>query len=145
MKLLNEGVKFSVLLAPQADGQADDDSLNVDMAGYDGVMFICLLGTITGSGTVTMVGQQAATDIAGDALDGASVVATGSADSDLLLALDIYQPTDRYVGVNVVRAVANSVLGGVLAIQYRGRSEPITQAPAQMAATLVALVSPDEA
>lgn len=145
MSLLNEDVKFNVALAGLADGQAASTLTNIDMAGWDGCLFLVMLGTITGSGTATLAIGQAATDTTVDALTGASAVATGSADSDLFLIVDIYQPTDRYLGGTLTTATANSVIGGVVAIQYRGRSKPVTQAAAAMAADAVSLVSPAEA
>jgi len=144
MNLLNEGIKLTRVLAYQADGQGDPDSSRVDMSGFDGVMFICELGTIDGGGTVTMVAKQAATDIVGDALSGASVAAADD-DDNKLLAIDIFRPTDRYLGVSLTRAVANSVIGGVTALQYHARTKPTTHTSASMAAAAVALVSPAEA
>ncbi len=147
MNLFTEECKVSLVQAALADGQTDVDSSRVNMGadgGYDGVCFICILGTITGAGTVTMAAKQAATDIVGDALSGASAEASGNADSDKLLIVDIFRPTDPYLGVTLTRATANSVVGGVLAIQYRGRVCPVTQAAAMLAADLVKVVSPAE-
>jgi len=144
MQHLSDDVKLTVVQAGLADGQSDPDSDRVDMAGYDGVMFVCQVGTITGSGTVTMAAKQAATDAVGDALSGASVVATAAADSDKLLVIDIFRPTDRYVGVTLTRATANSVIGGVVAIQYRAKAKPTTHDSDSMAADAVTLVSPAE-
>ncbi len=141
--MLNEEIKMTLVQAGLADGQTDPVSSRVDMTGYDGVMFVCLLGTITATGTVTMVVKQAATDIEGDALSGASVAADAT-DSDKLLAIDIMRPTDRYLGVVLTRATANSIIGGVLAIQYKARDKAIAQVAGTMAATLVALVTPAE-
>lgn len=148
MNVASEGMRATLVQAPLADGQAATDSSNVDMAadgGYDGVWFIGVVGTITGSGTATLLAQQAATDIAGDALSGMSVVATAAADSDKILGLDIYRPTDRYVGTKLTRATANSVYGGTIALQYRGRSRPTTHLAATLAAAMVSAVTPAEA
>ncbi len=144
MNLLNEEIKLTNVLGYQADGQADPDSARVDMQGFDGVMFICSLGTITATGTVTMVAKQAATDIVGDALSGASVAAAAD-DDDKLLVIDIFRPTDRYLGVSLTLAVANSIIGGVMAIQYSARTKPTTHDSASMAAAAVELVTPAEA
>lgn len=144
MNLLNEEIKITRVVDYQADGQGDPDSDRVDMAGFDGVMFICEIGTITGSGTVTMVAKQAATDAVGDALSGASVEASGSADSDKNLVIDIFRPGDRYLGVSLTRATANSIIGGVTAMQYHARNKPTTHDSSSMAADAVGLVSPAE-
>lgn len=142
MNLLNEGIKITLVSPAAADGSTDPVLTNVDMAGYDGVLFLCTVGTITGSGTVTMAIGQAATDTTVDALSGASVVATASTESDKIIAVDIFRPLDRYVGGTVTRAVANAILGGVIAIQYKAANRPVTQSG--LADTLVALVSPAE-
>ena len=142
MNLLNEDIKITLVSPAAADGQDDPTFTNVDMAGYDGVLFLCTVGTITGSGTVTMAIGQAATDTTVDALSGASVAAATSTESDMIIGVDIFRPLDRYVGGGIVRAVANSVLGGVIAIQYKAKNRPVTQSG--LADTLVALVSPAE-
>jgi hypothetical protein len=72
------------------------------------------------------------------------VVATGAAESDKLLVLDIDQPRERYVRTALTRAVANSIYGGTLAIQYKARSKPTTTAAAQLADTLTQLHRPAE-
>ena len=142
MNLLNEEIKLSLVQVQVADGQTDPVSSRVDMAGYDGVVFVAIMGVITTTGTFNMVVKQAATDIEGTALSGATVTATGSANGDKLLAIDVFRPTKRYVGVVLTLAVANSIIGGVLAIQYKAAARPVVQAG--MGATLVALVSPAE-
>ncbi len=146
MELLSEQFKLTQIQAGLADGQSDPNSSRVDMAGYDGVLFLCGIGTITGSGTVLMTAKQAATDIAGDALSGATAQADTSTDGDKVLMIDIFRPKDRYLGVTLTRAVANSVIGGVWALQYRSQDKrPLTQDSSSLAASLVKLVSPAEA
>ena len=142
---LSDDVKITRVIDALADGQGTTTSSNVDMAGYDGVVFVCLIGDVTATGTVTMTATQAATDTTGDALSGMSAAAD-SDDDDLLLAIDIQKPADRYLGVSLVRAVANSVVGGVIALQYKARSLPVTQpTTAGFAATVVQGATPDEA
>lgn len=142
---LSEEIKLTLVQAALADGQSDPDSTAVDMAGFDGVMFVGLVGTITGAGTVTLTGQQSSDNGVADAfapMTGAAVVATAAAESDKLLVLDIDQPRERYVRTNLTRAVANSIYGGTLAIQYKARSKPTTTAAAQLADALTQLHRP---
>ncbi len=143
MFMLSEEVKLTLVQAALVTGLTDPDSSRVDMAGYDGVMFIGILGAITATGTVTMVAKQADTDIVGAALSGATVAAD-SADDDKLFVIDIAKPTKRFLGTTLTRDVANSAYGGTIAVQYTARSKPTAQDAAQMAASLVRLVSPDE-
>jgi len=141
---LSDEVKMSIVQAALADGQTDPDSSSVDMKGFDGVMFVGIVGTITGSGTVTMAAEQSSDDVTFNALSGASAQASAAADSDLLLAVDVFKPADRYVRTALTRATANSVWGGTIAIQYKARSKPVAQAAAQFAATLVQVTTPAE-
>ncbi|MBN2024076.1 MAG: hypothetical protein JW809_14935 [Pirellulales bacterium] len=142
MFMLSEDVKLTLVQPGLADGQTDPDSARVDMQGFDGVMFVGVVGTITGSGTVELAVKQADTDIVGAALAGASATAEGSANSDKLLVIDIDKPRKRYVGTTLTRAVANSIYGGTIAIQYKGRNKPVVTAAAQLAADIVRLLSP---
>ena len=144
MELLTDGTKITLVQAALADGQSDPDSNRVDMAGFDGVTFVCILGTITATGTVSMQVKQAATDIAGDALTGMVAAAT-DADSDMVLVVDVMKPTDRYLGVTLTRATANSVIGGVIALQYQAKHKPTTHTAATLAAAVVQGVTPAEA
>jgi uncharacterized membrane protein YebE (DUF533 family) len=145
MNFLSEEIKFTLVQAAIADGQTDPDSSSVDMEGFDGVMFVGICGTITGSGTITMAAEQSADDSTFNALTGASAVATAAADSDKLLVLDIDKPLDRYVRTALTRAVANSVYGGTVAIQYKARGKPTATAAAQLAAAIVRSATPAEA
>jgi hypothetical protein len=149
MNYLTEEIKLTLVQAALADGQTDPDSTAVDMAGFDGVMFVGIVGTITGAGTVTLKAQQSDDNGVADAfsdLSGVSAQATGAdADSDKLLVLDIDQPSKRYVRTNLTRATANAIYGGTLAIQYKARVKPTATAAVQLAASIVQEHRPAEA
>ena len=51
---LSKDVKVTLVQAPLADGQTDPDSGSVDMRGFEGVMFLGIVGTVTGSGTASL-------------------------------------------------------------------------------------------
>lgn len=144
---ITDSVKVTLVQAALSDGQATTNSTSVDMNGFDGVLFVGITGTITGSGTVTLTGSQSADDstFALLATATASVVATAAAESDNFLALDIFKPGDRYVRVTMVRAVANSVYSGTLAIQYQAREKITTQDATTLAGSLVQALTPAEA
>lgn len=145
--LLSNTVKLIVVQAQLADGQTDPNSTAVDMSGFDGVMFVVLCGTITGSGTVEVHAQQSSDNGSADAfadISGATKTATSSTKSDLLLVLDIYQPAERYVRYAMTRAVANSIIGGGIAIQYAAKDKAAATATAQLAATIYQGVNPTE-
>ena len=145
---LTNASKLTLVVAGQADGQGDPAGTGLNMAGFDGVLFVLIAGTITGSGTITMAAEQSSDDAATDdytALTGASAQAVGSADSDLLLVVDVIKPSKQYVRVQITRAVANSVIGGVLAIQYMADEKAAATASAQLAAAIVQVAAPAEA
>lgn len=102
-------------------------STGVDMQGFDGVLFIASLGTLT-AGQVTSLG-------AGDSLTNGSFVAisgivTGNmadGDSNKCLVLDVYRPQKRFITPILNRATQNAVIDGVVAIQYAGKKGPTVQ------------------
>jgi hypothetical protein len=113
----------------------------LDMAGWDGVVFIALTGDAT-SGTVLTL--QAYTHTAnaasGSALTGAVATYTSASSSDAdnkLLIVDVKRPINRYVYCTLARATQNCVNNGIIAIRYRGKSAPITQPSSVIASTLL--------
>jgi hypothetical protein len=98
---------------------------HVDMAAFDGVLFLFAFGTLTAGQVTTFkvqggsqVGDGDQADLAGTAGGGAITVA--DADSNKLFALDIYAPQQRYVRPLIVRGTANAVVDGIFALQYQG-------------------------
>jgi hypothetical protein len=141
---LSKDVKVTLVQAPLADGQTDPDSSSVDMQGFEGVLFIGIVGTVTGSGTASLKASQSSDNSTFNDLSG--VVATGSAGgSDKFLVLDVYKPLDRYVRTTLTRAVANSIYGGTIAIQYGAHKKPTIHDAATLAAAAILGVSPAEA
>lgn len=146
-EFLSNAVAFSRVQNGLADGQTDPASSSVDMAGFDGVLFVGLVGAITGAGTVTLAAEQSSDDGVADgfsALTGASAQASTNADDNKLLIVDVYQPTKRYVRTQLTRATANSVYDGTLAIRYKAKDRATATAAAQLAAAVVQVTSPAE-
>lgn len=139
-EFLSSGVVVDLVQAALADGQTDPDSTALDMSGYDGIMFIGIAGTITGSGTATLAVTQSSDNAVADdftAITGATAVATASAKSDKILVIDVQYPTKRYVRTTLTRAVANSVWGGTIAIRYCAKNKPTTFTAGTIAAAVV--------
>jgi hypothetical protein len=87
---LSKNVKVTLVQAPLADGQTDPDSAAVDMEGFEGVMFVGVLGTVTDGGTAALKAAQSSDKVNFNDLSG--VVATGDASDKFLVALSgIYQ------------------------------------------------------
>jgi len=141
---LSKNVKITMVQAPLADGQTDPDSAAVDMQGFEGVMFVGIVGTVTGSGTASLKAAQSSDNSNFSDLSG--VVATGAAGgSDKFLVLDVYKPLERYVRTTLTRAVANSIYGGTIAIQYGAHKRPTVHDAATLAAAAILGISPSEA
>lgn len=109
----------------------------VDMANYDGVMFLVL----SGNASLTVQAQQAAAlsnSLLSDADDiGAGIPATAIDSGDTIL-VDIYRPTGRYVGLKF----SNSAhVTAVWAIRYHASVKPVDNSAD--AHILLQLISPE--
>jgi len=124
------GIELNALLSGDrvsnavAVGTTAVNSAAVDTAGYDGVLFQVLMGTIT-DGTPKIKAQQdtasgmgAAADLAGT---GITLAAT---DDNKVVFLDIRKPLERYLRCVVDRSVGAPVTGavidGIMAFPYGG-------------------------
>lgn len=95
----------------------------IDMQGFDGVFMMTTIATANAGNYLKgqhddAVGLGTVADIAG------SKVLSGT--NGNVMFLDIYKPTKRYVQGSVIRAGANSVLGEIYIIQYKGIKSPVT-------------------
>jgi hypothetical protein len=108
-----------------------------DMQGYDGVVFIAAIGTLSAT-QVTFLGAQGSADgttwgAVGTAaaptnlIAGAQTAAMLDADSNKLLVLDIFRPQQRFVRAVLYRGTANAVVDGVIAIRYEAKKQPTVQ------------------
>jgi hypothetical protein len=133
MSRLSETVEVRrVMNAAVAD---TDDTLKsdiVDLAGYDGVLFLILLGDVAAGGSaVAKVAVSDANDteqmdlLAGD---GASTGVAEAANKDnKVLAVDVINCDKRYVELQIARADEDIIVDGVIAILYRGGHQPVSQ------------------
>jgi hypothetical protein len=110
-----------------AAGTTAINGTHVDMQGFDGVVFVCLMGTLTATQVTALKAQGGALANDSDMADlvGAATPAAADADSNKLLILDVYRPQQRYVRPVVTRGTANAVIDGVLAFRYQGEKVPI--------------------
>lgn len=145
---LSKDVDITRVMDSVSAGTDDTQSSDIlDMQGWDGVLFVALLGDVTATAVITLQAQQ---NTANSASGMATLSGTSSQDAagasdqdDLLMLLDLYRPEERYIRAQVVRATANVEIDGVIAIRYRGVKKPITQGSTVLDTTL--LRSPDEA
>ncbi len=113
----------------------------VDTDDCEGVLFLVTMGAITSGAATSIKIQQSADDSSYADLEGSSVTVADD-DDELVIAIDVFRPTDRYLLPLVLRATQNSVLEGIVAIKYTLRKSPATQG-ATVANTLV-LAGPAE-
>lgn len=108
-----------------------------DTQGYDGVVFIAAIGTLTAT-QVTFLAAQGSADgttwgAVGTAasptnlISGAQTAAMADADSNKLLVLDVFRPQQRFIRAVLYRGTANAVVDGVVAIRYEAKKLPTVQ------------------
>ena len=130
MQFTND-VKITVVSPAAAAAQTAINSSVLDMQGYEGVMFIALLGDVTATSvlTLTALGNTASsvsspTPVTQKATTAFTADAT-SADSKALV-VDVYKPALRYMFANLTRTTADAIVGGIIAIQYKAGVKPTT-------------------
>ena len=131
MNLLKNVLIEEVNAPISAASNIDDNTDIVDMAGYEGVVFIVPItdSADTGVATLTIEQNSANSDTGMAALSGAVATATSAADDDLngkLLIVDVYRPEERYLQGAITSATANIAFGTAIAIRYGARSKPVT-------------------
>jgi len=129
---LSKSIKVTVVEAAAAAAQTELVTDVLDMSGYEGVMFIALLGDVSDTSvlTLTVKGNSAnsvssPSPITQKATD-AFTAGAATADSKVLL-VDVYKPTLRYMFGSLTRTTANAIVGGIIAIQYGAGLKPTTQ------------------
>lgn len=98
----------------------------VDMAGYEGVLFIVPLGTIVSGAVTSLKIQQSSDDGGADDytdLTGSSQTIADT-DDDKLVYVDVMRPGKRYLKMVVTRGTQNATIGGIVAVQYQKRMMP---------------------
>lgn len=118
---LSEDVKVTVD-APTVAGTSTIDSTILNMAGYDGVLWIVRLGTPAANNNIRaqqdiVVGMGAAADLLGTLVNSATLNQH---------MLDLKRPIEPFVRCRVTRGTSTTI-DAVIAIQYRARVHPVVQ------------------
>lgn len=137
---LSSAVKVLEHIPTTVTGTTTINGTAVDMANFDGVLFVCKITTAAANNTMkaqqdTAVGMGSAADLLG------SAVVLGGA-SDEILWIDLYKPQERFVRAAVLRGTT-TVIEWAIAIQYTARLRPVSNALAGTIAGKV-LASPIE-
>lgn len=115
-KYLTDNVKITKLADHTTAGTSDVTSSELDMAGFDGVVFITSVGTANSGNLVTVYGS----DTSGATAATTTTCSSGSSDEDLVV--DVVNPGFRYLNVVVTRG-ASTTCESIWAIQYGARSK----------------------
>jgi hypothetical protein len=126
---LAEECKISInsTVAAGASGTADIDGTAVDMAGFEGVLYIVPVGAVAAGAVTTIKVQQCDTSggVYAD-LDGPDV-SIADDDDNKCKYVDVFRPREQYVKCIVERDGSNAAtLGGIIAVQYGSRRTPVT-------------------
>ena len=113
-----------------AAGQTDQTSSAIDTQGYDGVMIIASVGTLSAGAVTSLRAQSSSDDGGSDAyadLAGSDQAFAQATDSNKQVVLDIFRPRERYIKAVLKRATGNAVIDGITAILYRSAQRPVVQ------------------
>lgn len=119
----SKDIKVVLAKAAQTAGTSAITADVIDTLGYDGVAFFGSIATAN-AGNYAKIEQGQASDLS-DAADqaGSKCVPANNGDSFLV---EVVQPQERYVRVNVTRTVSTAV-GDIYAVLYRAARLPVTQ------------------
>lgn len=138
MFTLGKDTKITRVSGAVAAGTTAINSSCVDMTGFDSVMFIAELGTVTAGAVIQLSALSNTTNSnSGGATEkaGTQVTDSGGAQSNQDYVVDVHRPAKQFVYANLTRTTANVVVNGVYAIQYNAAkgplpvSQPATTAP----------------
>ncbi len=118
---LSNSVKFSAGIANTSAGTTSINGATIDMAGFDGVVFVIKFGTAASNNTIKA--QQGADSGMSDAADLAGT-SVGVGASDEIVWLDIYRPQERYLRMVAARGTSTTIEWG-MAIPYGPRVQPV--------------------
>lgn len=121
MNLL-QNCKITKLQDQTASGSSDVESDILDMAGYEGVLFLTSFGTAAADNVAKVKGNTVGTTVGITDLAGTALV-PGASDEDV--AIDVFRPALRYLSFTAIRGTA-STLESIWAIQYGARTRPVT-------------------
>ncbi len=119
MRPLLEDIKLTKVADPAAAAITDVESTSLNMAGFDGVLFMTSYGTPAANNAIHA--EHSDDDLTFEDIEGSEVDLGGASDEDQ--AIDIFRPTKPFVRCVGLRGT-ESTLGDIWAVQYRGRNAP---------------------
>lgn len=114
-----EEMLVTQVVHPQSANNTTLNGASVDMAGWDGVSFIIMVGAT--DTTVAMKAQSSSDNATFSDISGASITTYSATDDNQAAILDLWRPGSRYVRpVVTVGAGTSGAVVAVLAVRYRG-------------------------
>jgi len=111
-----------------AAGTTDITGDIVDMAAFEAIRAIVVMGAITANAVTSFKWQQGDESDLSDAEDIAGSGQTiADDDDDKVFLSDLIRPEKRYVRPYIDRGTANAVVAAVVTEQYRASERPVTQ------------------
>lgn len=109
-------------------------SAGIDMAGWEGCIFVAELGAIVAGAATSVEVHQSSDDGVADAYTAlaGSKVTVADTDDNKVAVVTIHRPQERYLKMVVNRATQNATLEGITAILYGPRVLPVTMTAAQV-------------
>lgn len=118
-KYLSDDCKLTKISDPTANGTTAVVTAEVDMVGFEGVLFFTSYGTAAANNIATV--QASATT--GAEADTTTTCTSGTSDEDVII--DVFQPGYRFLKLSCARGTS-STLGDIWALQYGARSKAQT-------------------
>lgn len=120
---LTKNCKVTLVKGPQGSAGTAVTSDEVDMEGFEGVVFVGSIATVNAA-NFAKAQQDTATGMGSAAdLEGTKVVPGDDGDSFMI---DIYRPRERFLRVVIDRGGTNTATGDIYAIQYGARKAPVS-------------------
>lgn len=126
MQTLSTSVKTTRVSNAVAAGLTTITSAIVDTVGFDSTRFEVLVGAINATGGVLITVQQGNASDLSDAQNLVGAVSLNDTDDNKVAIVEVLRTSRRYLRVQVTRSVANSVIDGIVALQYGARNLPTT-------------------
>jgi len=106
----------------------------VDMAGFDNVTWVVLLGNVVNTAVITLSMVEDSDSAHGDdptetaTADKLADTATADAShDDKLIVYECLRPSKRYVRLKITPTTADAPIDGVIAIKTKARDLPVTE------------------
>ncbi|HEX9344231.1 MAG TPA: hypothetical protein VF995_11535 [Actinomycetota bacterium] len=134
MRNLLKACKITRVANSAVAGTTDVTSSVLDMAGFDGVIYVALLGDVTVNSVLTLTAKEntanststpTPTSITGGAT--AAYTATATDSDNKALVVDVNRPLRQFQFCILSRTAANAVVDGIIAIQYKAHLKPTVQ------------------